>query len=224
MGLFPFASIVDRTALSSTIHTALATNDSMYLSSFDLSRCKSPFGFAPMLFTLFDRCSGQAIPVQVVFALRKVSPTNMLAPQTLVLPPCKHLFQTPSLLCRLSLQRLWPVTRQPLCISPCDAPGPRPASTFSGHLICTTTYRNKSNIMERSGRSSPSWGPWSINWIYIADTRSLTHRTTVNLPFRLLTRARVEFVTTVILDSLNMNFDGPLYIHINGRDCMLYTC
>ncbi len=86
VGSLPFASLADLNALSSTITMALATNGSMPLSSFDSSCCESPFGFAPMLFTLSDRCSGRAVPVQVVFALGKVPPMSMIAPRMLAFP------------------------------------------------------------------------------------------------------------------------------------------
>ena len=65
--------------------------------------------------------------------------------------------------------------------------------------------------MERSNRSSPGWGPWSINWMYITATRPLMQMTAVDLPFGLSTRARVNFVTVIILDSINVQFDTPMH-------------
>ena len=64
--------------------------------------------------------------------------------------------------------------------------------------------------MERSGRSTPRWGMRNINWMYVADTWSLMQRIAVYLLFGLATRARVEFVTTIIPCSLNAQIDASL--------------
>ena len=73
------------------------------------------------------------------------------------------------------------------------------------------TAYHKSNIMEMSNRSSLGWGPRRINWMYIPDTRPLMQMMAVDLPFGLATRARVEFVTVIIPDSINLQFNAPLY-------------
>ncbi len=98
-GLLPFASLADLATLFSTNPMTLATNSSMPLSSFDSLCCEFAFGFEPMPFTLFDRYSGRAVPVQVVFALGKVPPTSMLLPRKLALPPCECSLRTLSLVC-----------------------------------------------------------------------------------------------------------------------------
>ena len=98
-GLLPFASLADLTTLFSTNPMMLATNSSMPLSYFDSLCCKFAFGFEPVSFALFDRYSGRAVPVQVVFALEKVSPTSMIIPWKLALPPCECSLRTPSLVC-----------------------------------------------------------------------------------------------------------------------------
>ncbi len=65
--------------------------------------------------------------------------------------------------------------------------------------------------MERSNISSPGWGPCSNNWMYITVTRPLMQMSAVDFPFGLATRARVNFVTVIILDSINVQFDTPMY-------------
>ncbi len=57
----------------------------------------------------------------------------------------------------------------------------------------------------------PGLGLQSINWMYITATRPLMQMTAVDFPFGLATRARVKFVTVIILDSINVQFDTPLY-------------
>ncbi len=78
-------------------------------------------------------------------------------------------------------------------------------------------YRNESNIMERSDRSSSGWGPRSINWMYITATRPLMQMKAVDLLFGLATRVRVKFVTVIILDSINVQFDTSMHgtVYIN---------
>ncbi len=162
----PFASLTDLAVLSSTIPTTLATNGSMPLSSLNSSCHESTSGFEPVPFTLFDRCRGRAVPVQVVFVLGKAPPPQVCLLLGCLSPPLQA-FVPDSVtgLLTLSLRRLLPVSQHPHCIFLRDTPGPRPALTCPGHLICTTVYYNESIIMERGNRSSPGWGAGSINWM-----------------------------------------------------------
>ncbi len=54
--------------------------------------------------------------------------------------------------------------------------------------------------------------------MYIADTRPLMQRMAIDLPFGLTTRARVEFVTVTIPDSINTQFNTPMYMTVYFKE------
>ncbi len=54
--------------------------------------------------------------------------------------------------------------------------------------------------------------------MYIADTRPLMQMMAMDLPFGLATRARAEFVTILIPDSINAQFVTPIYMSVYFKE------
>ncbi|KAL7537776.1 hypothetical protein ACHAXR_008064 [Thalassiosira sp. AJA248-18] len=91
----------------------------------------------------------------------------------------------------------------------------------AGNVLYSTAYRHQSISMALCGRFLTGLGgPRSMNRRYIADTTPVAQRTTVNAAFGTATAmgAALGPATAIMLDSVDIQFDIPLYgtVYLNG--------